>query len=123
MTNTRIKGLVEVVETLRVSLSLDRSRSLFVFRLSRERHLNTVIIISPELPQTTRMWGFAGGGMAGAYGAPRRFEEQYHCYSVAYADKAHLEVREKTLGFSDVAAPRRRQQTCNDKPFLTPSVS
>lgn len=23
---------------------------------------------------------------------PRRFEEQYHCYSVAYADKSHLEV-------------------------------
>lgn len=21
-----------------------------------------------------------------------RFEEQYHCYSMAYADKAHLEV-------------------------------
>lgn len=26
-------------------------------------------------------------------GLPRTFEEQYHCYSVAYADKAHLEVR------------------------------
>jgi hypothetical protein len=23
---------------------------------------------------------------------PTRFEEQYHCYSVAYADKSHLEV-------------------------------
>lgn len=34
-------------------------------------------------------WGFAGG----RGGFPRRFEEQYHCYSVAYADKAHLEVR------------------------------
>ena len=33
-------------------------------------------------------WGMGGGGFA-----PRRFEEQYHCYSVAYADKAHLEVR------------------------------
>jgi hypothetical protein len=31
-----------------------------------------------------------GWGM-GAY--PRRFEEQYHCFSVAHADKAHLEVR------------------------------
>ena len=34
------------------------------------------------------MPGAGGGG----FGAPRRFEEQYHCYSVAYADKAHLEV-------------------------------
>lgn len=32
-------------------------------------------------------WGFTGGRM------PQRFEEQYHCYSVAYADKPHLEVR------------------------------
>ena len=44
------------------------------------------------------MWGggFAGGGFGagGAFGgASRRFEEQYHCYSVAYADKSHLEVR------------------------------
>lgn len=36
-------------------------------------------------------WGF-GGGMGAGYGH-RRFEEQYHCYSVAYADKSHLEVR------------------------------
>lgn len=28
---------------------------------------------------------------------PRRFEEQYHCYSVAYADKAHLEGGDKIL--------------------------
>lgn len=33
-------------------------------------------------------WGFT----AGRQGVPRRFEEQYHCYSVAYADKPHLEV-------------------------------
>jgi hypothetical protein len=26
---------------------------------------------------------------------PTRFEEQYHCYSVAYADKSHLEVRKE----------------------------
>lgn len=40
-------------------------------------------------------WGFAGGSAFGAagYGSSRRFEEQYHCYSVAYADKSHLEVR------------------------------
>jgi hypothetical protein len=31
-----------------------------------------------------------GGGMG--MGMPMRFEEQYHCYSMAYAEKAHLEV-------------------------------
>ena len=36
------------------------------------------------------MWGFMGG-MRGAL--PDRFEEQYHCYSAAMADKSHLEVR------------------------------
>lgn len=45
------------------------------------------------------MWGgFSGGGFgAGGYGASRRFEEQYHCYSVAYADKSHLEKGDKIL--------------------------
>ena len=41
--------------------------------------------------------GYGGGygGFGGGYGGGnRRFEEQYHCYSVAYADKSHLEVRE-----------------------------
>jgi hypothetical protein len=40
------------------------------------------------------MWGGFGGG-----GFPTRqvFEEQYHCYSVAYADKPHLEVSELLL--------------------------
>jgi hypothetical protein len=33
-------------------------------------------------------WGFT----AARQGIPQRFEEQYHCYSVAYADKPHLEV-------------------------------
>lgn len=44
-------------------------------------------------------WGFAGGGGYGGAGYPRsgRFEEQYHCYSVAYADKAHLEKGDKIL--------------------------
>jgi hypothetical protein len=46
--------------------------------------------------------GFGGGFLGGALGAAlqaavsgsrRGFSEQYHCYSVAYADKAHLEVR------------------------------
>mmetsp|Transcript_54699 Transcript_54699/g.151447 ORF Transcript_54699/g.151447 Transcript_54699/m.151447 type:complete len:399 (-) Transcript_54699:37-1233(-) len=44
-------------------------------------------------------WGFAGGNAFGAagYGSSRRFEEQYHCYSVAYADKSHLEKGDKIL--------------------------
>jgi hypothetical protein len=41
--------------------------------------------------------GFFGGGygsgLPAGYGSNRRFEEQYHCYSVAYAGKSHLEVR------------------------------
>lgn len=42
------------------------------------------------------MMGGGGGGGPFGYsqgGSRRRFQEQYHCYSVAYADKAHLEVR------------------------------
>lgn len=43
-------------------------------------------------------FGFGFGGMGGPM--PSKFEEQYHCYSVAYADKSHLEVRmEKVLCF------------------------
>jgi hypothetical protein len=38
------------------------------------------------------MWG-GFGGMGGGFPARQVFEEQYHCYSVAYADKGHLEVR------------------------------
>ncbi|KAI2512624.1 Ubiquitin fusion degradation protein UFD1 [Fragilaria crotonensis] len=37
-------------------------------------------------------WGFGGGR-----GYPQRFEEQYHCYSVAYADKPQLEKGDKIL--------------------------
>jgi hypothetical protein len=33
-----------------------------------------------------------GGGGRMMMMPTRRFEEQYHCYSVAYADKSHLEV-------------------------------
>ncbi|KAG7361670.1 ubiquitin fusion degradation protein UFD1 [Nitzschia inconspicua] len=40
---------------------------------------------------------FGGGGFGGGFGAARRFEEQYHCYSVAYADKSHLEKGDKIL--------------------------
>ena len=43
-------------------------------------------------------WGnmnYGGGmGMRMGMGTPMRFEEQYHCYSMAYAEKAHLEVSE-----------------------------
>ena len=41
-------------------------------------------------------WGIGGGGNGGFPGfhhqRPQRFEETYHCYSVAFADKPHLEV-------------------------------
>lgn len=40
------------------------------------------------------MWGFGGGN---ARILPTRFEEQYHCYSAAVADKAHLEQGDKIL--------------------------
>jgi len=37
-------------------------------------------------------------GLRGGSGRlPSKFEEQYHCYSVAYADKAHLEGGDKIL--------------------------
>jgi len=36
-------------------------------------------------------WGFVRSG------GSQRFEEQYHCYSMAYADKAHLEGGDKIL--------------------------
>lgn len=39
------------------------------------------------------MWNFNGIET----GIPSRFEEQYHCYSVAYADKSHLEGGDKIL--------------------------
>lgn len=42
-------------------------------------------------------WGFGGGYGGGGFARSGRFEEQYHCYSVAYADKAHLEKGDKIL--------------------------
>ena len=33
-----------------------------------------------------------GFGMGGRGALPDKFEEQYHCYSAAMADKSHLEV-------------------------------
>ena len=32
------------------------------------------------------------GAFGGFRGMPQRFDEQYHCYSMAYAEKGHLEV-------------------------------
>jgi hypothetical protein len=46
-----------------------------------------------------------GWGM-GAF--PRRFEEQYHCFSVAHADKAHLEVRTRFVSTTGTAVVGRR---------------
>jgi hypothetical protein len=37
-------------------------------------------------------WGLGGLG-GGFQPARQKFEEQYHCYSVAFAEKPHLEVR------------------------------
>jgi len=43
-------------------------------------------------------WGFGGGAYGAAgFASNRKFEEQYHCYSVAYADKSHLEKGDKIL--------------------------
>ena len=42
------------------------------------------------------IFGGVGGGLGGGFPPRQVFEEQYHCYSVAYADKAHLEVRDKS---------------------------
>lgn len=43
------------------------------------------------------MWGGFGGMGGGGFHSSRRFEEQYHCYSVTVADKAHLEKGDKIL--------------------------
>lgn len=43
------------------------------------------------------MWGGFGGMGGAAFGRSHRFEEQYHCYSVSVADKAHLEKGDKIL--------------------------
>jgi len=43
------------------------------------------------------MWGGFGGMGGGGFHGSRRFEEQYHCYSVSVADKSHLEKGDKIL--------------------------
>ena len=50
------------------------------------------------------------GGLGGGFPPRQVFEEQYHCYSVAYADKAHLEVRANKCAFfggKEIANGRR----------------
>ena len=37
-------------------------------------------------------WGYTGG-----LRQPNRFEEQYHCFSAAYADRGHLEVSHRQI--------------------------
>lgn len=37
------------------------------------------------------------GAFGGFRGMPQRFDEQYHCYSMAYAEKGHLEGGDKIL--------------------------
>ena len=50
------------------------------------------------------------GGFGG--GAPQRFEECYHCYSVAYADKSQLEVSYSQSGRQeDIVRQDCRQET------------
>lgn len=63
--------------------------------------------------------GFFGGGFGGGFGlSGRRFEEQYHCYSVAYADKSHLEVSLKSL-LEDISTVPGRQRAVS----LVPTFS
>ena len=57
------------------------------------REASLVAFSLPLSPHTTMFGGF-GVGMGGM---PQRFEECYHCYSVAYADKSHLEVSRVVL--------------------------
>jgi hypothetical protein len=67
---------------------------LFPFA-TNERTDKTKTTGGPFMMHGGGFFGGAGGFGAGGFGmmSNRRFEEQYHCYSVAYADKSHLEVR------------------------------
>ena len=49
------------------------------------------------------MWGFMGG----RGGLPDKFEEQYHCYSAAMADKTHLEVSRCRFAMAIHFCPQR----------------
>jgi hypothetical protein len=67
-----------------------RTRSIWVgpdrFLITIFRHFRSLSLNNrPIFTMMMHGWGM------GAF--PRRFEEQYHCFSVAHADKAHLEVR------------------------------
>lgn len=60
-----------------------------MFLLRKEEAKLLFISYFVEYFEIMNGWGFTAGRQV----APQRFEEQYHCYSVAYADKPHLEVR------------------------------
>eukprot|EP00904_Undaria_pinnatifida_P002860 jgi/Undpi1/12575/HiC_scaffold_6.g02244.m1 len=59
-------------------------------------------------------FGDMGGGPGGlggmGMGAPRGFEEQYHCYPVSFQDKEHLEAGDKILLPSSALDALARQQ-------------
>ena len=55
------------------------------------RCVSTPVNQTPPDRQAAMFGGFGGG-------APQRFEECYHCYSVAYADKSQLEVSQSQAG-------------------------
>ena len=55
------------------------------------RRVSTLANQTPPDRQPAMFGGFGGG-------APQRFEECYHCYSVAYADKSQLEVSQSQSG-------------------------
>jgi len=68
-------------------------------------------------------WGYTGG-----LRQPNRFEEQYHCFSAAYADRGHLEGGDKillppsafdTLARLNVDYPMLFQLQSSDKGTLT----
>ena len=64
-------------------------------------------------------WGLGGGGGFPGHHQRARFEETYHCYSVAFADKAHLEV---SLSCDHVPQLRLSMEFLGEKLRLTHSI-
>jgi hypothetical protein len=62
-------------------------------------------------------FGFGFGGLGAMM--PTKFEEQYHCYSVAYADKSHLEVSKQVVRMPLFVRflPYRPSLTIHPSPF------
>ena len=56
------------------------------------------------------------GGFGG--GAPQRFEECYHCYSVAYADKSHLEASPLQSGRAGIIVGQDCRQETGPHGFM-----